>query len=263
MKRKIIICCLIFLLTISIPGVSLAQKDAPKSYDDLPEDTILCYMFGQPVYKSDVNEDFFVTKDFSIANPPTSDFSVSNHSGAYLESLLPLTHRGKNITAEGQLVSIQFSQNDTFLYLTHQSAQQYASALESSGTTAARLSLLLAAASFYKPIAPVAGVCSLLAGLLSYSRAQFASEIRSYTDNGSGVIIVKCSSRYATLRSVSAWDGRYALRYGTSGAAYTSTVTLVRTQDGFYPWASGGGGGGGDPVMPLSSIPENNYLYNV
>lgn len=241
-----------FLLTTClIPGIAQAKRNNFKSFKNLPDDAIVCYMLGEPVYKHEVEQfgnDYFIKKEFNSITEP--DYVVaSNHSGYYTESYIPSSHRNHNIFVSGQLVTYQFSQNDRITYMTEETAESFASAIESTSGSAYIISLLIAAIGITNPT--LGTVLAILVGGLYYDRAQLASSIRAYTDQHQGVMYWQMSNRYGTFHGVHSWDGLYCIRYGTGtvGSGTYSRVTCIQCECGINPFSTPSNP---IPVYPMS-----------
>jgi len=230
------------------PNIALAQNNQ-SSFEDLPEDAIVCYAFNEPIYKHEVEkigEYYFITKDMLINSSGIEN--TNNHSGYYTESYIPNAHRNHNITVTGYLSAIQFGQNDKIMYLIEDAGEEFASSLQSGYTKEFMIGLLLIALGLPEPLSKFVAILSGFVILGAYERDRIASEIRNCTDNHQGAIIWQGDNMYGTFISVHPWDGMYCIRYGTSSSSHTSYVSSVLCQCDASPFSTSPGP---VPVYPM------------
>ncbi len=191
-----------------------------EEFQKLPDNTIVCYMFGQPVYKFEVDSNYIVHKDFS-ANA-VYDTRSGNYTSYYSESSIPYAHRGEAIYAEGHLTAPRFSQNDSFSYIPCADAVRVAQELEGVASEQGYLSVLLSL------IAPAGTFVSGIVALSGLGKAQLAAQIRRCTDNGADVILVSSTSTYGSFRAAHEWDGLNCIRYSALDPVTGSTAYVDR-----------------------------------
>ena len=204
------------------------ESTMTEAFEQLPDNAIVCYMFGQPVYKHEVREDGFVDKDFNLGQ----NARISG-SGA----TIPSNCRGKVITATATLTTTGYSQSEQALYLPYANAIEMASDAESASSNASLVSMVsgalgLATAPFAPYVSAASGTVSLLVSIYGFSRSTFAGEIREHTDAGDNVVIDYVNSAYGRFYTVSSWDG---LRCVKEGYTYDETTVTVHS----VYWAEG------------------------
>lgn len=236
-KRKIVALILVLSLSIVFSGSALALNEQGESqmfseaYDALPNDAVVCYMLGQPVYKYEVDEYGFIHKEMSVPR---------NHSSYYVESLLPSSYRDKPVTARGGMSTQGFYQYDTFFYMDEDAGEAMAGELERGGTRDSILALFATSAISLVPLkSGLITAVSALISLAASSRTALASEIREYTDAHQNLILLEMRNSYGIFRAVHPWDGQYAIRYPqTLNSPSTAWVEGVAGYNGNTIWGA-------------------------
>ena len=185
-------------------------EEQKAAFDALPDDAIVCYMHGQPVYKYEVDEHGMVHKDFSL--PVTRASAMTD--------TLPSIHRYETITAGCNLVTTGFSQNELVLYLSEADARKVINGLDQGWSAVSIASdIAVGAGTFY----------SQLVGILGYVVAAnieaVMNQISNCLSSGNLVELDVVSSRYGQFVSVYNWSGTTCIRYSTSQNGVTITVT--------------------------------------
>lgn len=201
------------------------------AYDALPDDAVVCYMMGQPVYKYEVDEYGFIHKKTA---------ATRNHSSYYIESLLPSSYRNKPVTAHGGMSTQGFYQNDTFFYMDEDTGEAMARKFEEGAPLNILLSLVGGYAITILPLK--AGVQTAMNAMLALAlngRTILAAEIREYTDKHQNFIMLEMRNSYGTFRALHPWDGQYAIRYPQSlNSPSTAWVDGVAGYNGNTIWGA-------------------------
>lgn len=230
-KRSVLMRCISLVLTASfffvLVSVSYAsvitENSQQAAFDALPEDAIVCYLRGQPVYKYEIQDNHRIVKESTI---------VSRSLG--VDSPLPVTHRGEIVSATVLTVTIGYNQLESIDYLPNQYAESVAAGFANNLSLASILSGLISLAggaipSFASTI--ISGILSI-AGL---SKSQLANEIRQITDRGGDVILTYVGTPYGNYYAVEEWDGINCVRY--PAPSLDSQTINVECAHG-YPWTS-------------------------
>ncbi len=188
-------------------------------------------MFGEPIYKHEVDEYGFIHK----SAPETR-----NHSSYYTESLLPSSYRNKPVTAHGGMATQGFSQEDTFIYLNEDAGETVARKFEDGASVDSILATIGATLISLTPLkASITAFIGLLLQLPALTRAEIASQIREYTDAHECCLLLEMRNRYGTFRVVHPWDGQYAIRYPQSlNPPSTAWVDGVAGYNGNTIWGA-------------------------
>lgn len=219
---KIIFCKRNFSLILSLvvlfqlSNFGLAIDIQPYTYDELPDDEILCYCMGYPVYKENINSNFRILWE---TLPVPLD---SNIPQLYQTGTIRTGYRGETIVVRGRFQTYQYAEDDTFTYLPNARAEELAEEYEDNGVlTAAGLAATIAGP-FFEGTLPtlfLTAACGLITAVSSI-RSERASAIRAYTDAGDDVLFICSSSRFGTFWYVNYWDGAtciYSGRYISDG----------------------------------------------
>lgn len=224
-KKMIALICIFALMVTSIPYVgardaSVEKNDSPfaEGYDELADDTIVCYMRGQPVYKYEVDEYGIVHKDFG-------DEGLNDESGIMLTAsgsggTIPTAHRGESITSGCNLVTTGFSQSEALAYLTVADAKVVASGFENGSSAATIVAGLSKKTGTY-----MGKITYVLGNIISHTLTGISKEITSLTSSGKKVLLEYVSSSYGTFCNVSAWNGTTCVKSGYSQNGVTVTVS--------------------------------------
>lgn len=206
----LLVSALLLITTNSAFASSIQNESSPFSdtYNDLPDDAIVCYMLGRPVYKYEIDEYGFIHK---------TAIATRNHSSYYVESRLPSSYRNKPVTAHGGMATQGFSQNDTFMYMDVQTGISVAQHFEAGNNAAGIIAFFGGAAmSLVGVSAPLSIAISAVLSLPAMARAEIASQIRAFTDNNEKCLMLEMRNSYGTFRAIHSWDGEYAIRYPQS-----------------------------------------------
>lgn len=87
------------ILAISMMPLCFAIEPEPQGgieWAALPDNTVVCYLYGLPVYKSDVDENGFINCEEVLDRP-----MPLNYSSYYTEGAIPSTYRNNNYILEG------------------------------------------------------------------------------------------------------------------------------------------------------------------
>lgn len=232
MKKRIIstilviaiLCTSLCITAFADNSTKIASSPFTEAYHALPDDAIVCYAFGEPIYKYEIDENGFIDKDFST--------TTRNHSSYYTESSIPVLMRNKSIVAEGHLSATGYHQYDTFLYLTPLDGAQYASKLATNSSVEIRSFLIGLVFPASTALTVLLGICSAASIYLN----SYANDIRARTDIGKGCIFLTMRNPYGTFRVVHDWDRLACIRYGQTLSEGTSYVDSVYTVDGSSVW---------------------------
>lgn len=224
-KKLIALICIFALMVTSIPYVgardaSVGKNNSPfaEGYDELSDDTIVCYMRGQPVYKYEVDEYGIVHKDFG-------DEGLNDESGIMLTAsgsggTIPTAHRGESITSGCNLVTTGFSQSEALAYLTVADAKAVASGLDSGSSAASIVSDLAGRSKSF-----IGKMTDILSNIISHALSGISKDVTSLTSSGKKVLLEYVSSSYGTFCNASEWNGTTCVKSGYSQNGVTVTVS--------------------------------------
>ncbi len=235
--RSAISCVLIMMLLFVFAGSTFAANERNEplpfsdAYDALPDDAVVCYMMGQPVYKYEVDEYGFIHKKTA---------TTRNHSSYYTESRLPSSYRNRPVTAHGGMSTQGFYQNDTFMYMDVEAGISIAQSFEAGNNAAGIIAFFGGAAMTLLGVSgPVSVAISAVLSFPSLARAELASQIRAYTDNNEKCLMLEMRNSYGTFQAIHPWDGQYAIRYPQSlNPPSTAWVDGVLGYNGATIWGA-------------------------
>lgn len=229
-RRKIclLLCvCLTFsAINVSTVEAKVNQKGTTKvcEFEKADDDTIICYMDGIPIKKSQVDKDGFVDLDAransmskgrmkladtylvekAIKGAKTSIKKYKDTGKIPLKTTkqcsLYLT-RYQNAIIKTSITAPRYSQNNTKIYLTTKQGAKFASKIE----TGYAENTIFTALGFVPKIGPTITIAYWV--FASY-KSSVVSQIRKYIDRGKKVRINVAISPYGTFCGVSEWKGK-------------------------------------------------------
>lgn len=215
----VLVLCMAFMTMA--PAFAASEEDAKKAaFDALPDDAIVCYMYGQPVYKYEVDENGYVDKDFGAT-------VITRSSGS--NGTLPTAHRGETITASVTLVTTGFSQTENIIYAPCEYAYDAIKMIED-GASTVDAALELAGGIIGSPI--VTEITSLLRIIVSMGATDLCNDITDNSENGDDSQIEYVTSNYGQFYNVSTWNGRTVVRDGYTSGSTVVTVNSVNCSHG-------------------------------
>ncbi len=193
------------------------------------DDTIVCYMDGIAIKKSQVDANGLINFDalnassISASGPivyATTTFSATQTipTGITYPCSLNVSPYS-NAIIKTTIVAPGYSQNNTKLYLSNLQGAQFASSIETpAGTT-----IVLTALGFIPIVGPAITISFTI---LALRNAEVAGQIRSYTNYGKKVRINVATSSYGTFYGVSEWTGTVAPMVELTSTPNGGTETL-------------------------------------
>lgn len=185
-------------------------------YADLPDDAVVCYVLGLPVYKYEIDEYGIIHKDFSAE-------LTSRASSGIKTGTLIYPHNNETITATMIQVYTGYSETNSIMYLRNSEAHATAQAiidgtsknyvilqaLGAYGTQLANLAkddpdMDLMDVAVYAGVAAAIGV---VIGLDAATKTAIANEISETAGASGHVMFIKVNSKYGTFYTSSAWNG--------------------------------------------------------
>lgn len=209
--KRFLAILLSFVALFQLSSFGFAKNSTPYTYDELPDDEVLCYYKGYPIYKENINESFRILEE-TLVMPLDSNIPDWYETGTIRPE-----YRGQSITVSGRFETYQYGENDTFCYLPVDAAQKVASKLESNDElTAIGIAATIGGivGELLKFSTLWMGTVSLFTGLIGWARTERASAIREYTDAHKDVLYIASSSRFGTFWNVNYWDGRTCICEG-------------------------------------------------
>lgn len=195
-----------------------------EGYDELPDDTIICYMAGVAVHKYDIDENGVVKEGVLDGKKSKSGVNNSNASDSLKNSVADTVTAGKTYDIDSKEIKIGMREparvnikpyknamittkryikaqrvneayTTNYLYLTAEEGAKYASKIETS--TAESFAGL--ALGFLPKVGPVLTIAIFLK---QGARAELCSQIRKYTDEGKKVCVI-----HGAISGVREWVG--------------------------------------------------------
>lgn len=192
-------------------------------------------MYGQPVYKYEINENHEVMRDFGD--------SISAYStDPDIIDTLPSRHQGEVIVASARNYGVAFSQTEKITYLPRSLAGAYADAFRDATTAEGVASLFLGWAGI------VVGMSSNIAGVIvsvfsggfgaaAFEKSNAASAIDRVANNGDDVRFVVTTNSRGTFYNASSWDGKTCVRYNLNSGLTHYTIDSVVCGHNSNPWS--------------------------
>lgn len=203
LKKKIswMLICTIIFLSFSNIGIAFAsdeESNFTKEFLNATDDTIVCYMEGIPITKSQIDKNGFIDEETiaqieQIKNKEISMYATSNTRtipSGYNQAIVRSV-----ISAPG------YGQTNTQYYFTNSNGAKFASGLEVKNWQ----TILATAAGFIKIVGPTITIVFTANALY---KSSVASKVRSYTDSGKKVHITEAKSKYGTFYGVFGWTNR-------------------------------------------------------
>ena len=204
-------------------------EDADALFDALPDDAIVCYMLGQPVYKYEVDENRRVHKDFSSSIEP---FVMGE------DDTLPSMHWNEMIIALIQVTAIGYSQVEYIMYIPPEEGEAMVDALGYDevydiyiaidrimsvvqSAPASFLSALTAAVRFLMALQPI-----MFESLIN--------DVEDYSSDDENCMLILTSNAYGSFYALEPWDGRSCVRYPSDLS--TGTVSIDVECPHGSPW---------------------------
>ena len=185
-----------FSVCSAAEGTTLqATEDQQAAFDSLPDNAIVCYLHGRPIYKYQITEDRRIVTQ-----------SNARISGGIVATL-PLSHRGEIITANIWLSTIGFTQTEAVSYLPYDDALTFIELLEEDVPIVELISNVLGALELSGDAEVAAMMVDLLIGIGDLQTATVVAQIREVTDTHSDAIVTFVNTAYGGFYSVEEWDG--------------------------------------------------------
>lgn len=215
LRRGLSLILALSTLFIFSPFALAATTEAAQAaaYDALPDDAIVCYMYGQPVYKYEVDENGIVTKDFSMN---------SNARSSAVSNTLPSRHREEFIRATCTLVTTGFSQNENIFYVPCDDAAIIYSTINN-GKTA--VSIATAISSKFGSVGKA--LSNIFKTMAMATLNSISADVEELVDADKHVNISITTSQYGQFINVTQWNGTSCVRYGYTDSTTTYTVVSV------------------------------------
>ena len=204
------------ILAISMMPLCFAIEPEPQGgieWAALPDNTVVCYLYGLPVYKSDVDENGFINCGEVLDRP-----MPLNYSSYYTEGAIPSTYRNNNYILEGSgRYSVHgTNQYEIFTYLRYNNALSTIEYLRDNQHRANAVKNAIG--SFYDALTDVFGVLPaevvalygaavLITSINIQMNSSAADKIAEYTNSGKHVLFITIKTNYGTFYAVHEWDG--------------------------------------------------------
>lgn len=207
MLKKLI--CFILVCSLSMSGISFSFADTESTtennIDSISDDTIVCYYEGTPITKGEIDKHNIINQetiekiDSNVSNPNVRMSYKSKAKVSYNTKVIP--SRYNSAIVKVHLKAPRFNQTTIKYYYTRNRGAKFASGLDTGTWT----TIAGTAAGFIPQIGPA---ITIVFGAVTLYKANIASKIRSYTDNGKKVKISEIKSSYGTFYAVSGWTGK-------------------------------------------------------
>lgn len=172
------------------------------AFDALPDDAIVCYLLGRPVYKYQIDENRRIHLDMVA---PASLNADEEYVSLGINGTLPVAHRGELITATVTTIASGYSQTECISYLPNRDAETTANSFEDAGSVVGWVGVCVSILGLTGAIAATfAGILTSLAGVAG---STISGEIRDLTDTGNDVILAYVYTNYGSYYAVAPWDG--------------------------------------------------------
>lgn len=237
-KKIISVCCALMIcgcflcnLMVNACEESVSQNKACKNLTDefysASDDTIVCYMDGIAIKKSDVDENGVVKKAVTskinkvTANTLKSLYSVKSSSNSVitfystaLNSIpMGITYRCnlnvypyKNCIVSTHISAPRYGQNNKKLYLSRENAIEYEKGIRTN-SAAELISWCSGFLSFIPVVGPFVTMATQMYALPAAARNQLSFDILDITNSGKDVRINTCSSPYGNFTAAFEWNG--------------------------------------------------------
>lgn len=204
-----------------------------ENFKNASDDTIVCYMDGVPIKKSQILEDGVIDLD------STYTASAQLSSRAVIETIyssdskIPKGTKNKcsinllkpyhNAIIETTIIAPRYSQSNKKMYMTSTIGAQYASKLFG-GSVATGLTFTAIGCKTKVGMA----ISLVYSGVSAYSQL-LAGQIREYTDKGKKVKVSLARSNYGVFYGVSEWTGSVCsiIDYTPSSTQYEKLDALM------------------------------------
>ena len=209
-------------------NIEAAQQAA---FDALPDDAIVCYLLGRPVYKYQIDENRRIHLDVVA---PASLNADEDYVSLAENATLPLAHRGEVITATVTTIASGYSQTECISYLPNGDAEETANGFEDAGSVIGWGGLLVSVLGLTGSTAVTfLGIITSIAGITS---GTISGEIRDLTDAGNDVILAYVYTNYGAYYAVAPWDGITCVKEPASIFLGSMTVEVTCKHD-VSPWS--------------------------
>ena len=236
--KRILAVIVAFSLCFAIAGHALASGTdlietaiQEAAYNALPEDAVVCYLMGEPVYKYEIDENRMIHKKTK---------STRSVSGQNLDMVGQLTgaHATETIAANMIQSYSGYSDTNSILYLHHDEA--IATASNFSQTSYNDSVVVGALGNYGTAVATSSPYFAAVAGIIGYfflidllQREAAASNLYDVCSNGGHAQLAYVSNQYGSFYSVLEWDGVTVYKTGIySFSTGTINVTSVRCSHG-------------------------------
>lgn len=223
--KRIFMSVISIILAIAMMPLCFAVELEPKDnseWEALPDNTVVCFLYGIPVYKSDVGEYGFIDSEKVLSRPVPL-----NYSSYYTEGAIPYTYRNDNYILEGSgRYSVRgTTQYEVFTYLRYNNAIGTIEYLRDEEHKVSDIRDTIAL--FYDvatdilgtlPVEVMAlyGAAVLITSVDIQMNKGAADKIETYTSNGSNVLFVTIKSNYGNFYAVHEWDGAKCVKAKSS-----------------------------------------------
>ncbi|WP_195941010.1 hypothetical protein [Romboutsia sp. 1001713B170131_170501_G6] len=218
---KLVALTLIACNISGVAGTAFASDNTnnfTKEFINASDDTIVCYMEGVPVKKSQIDEN-------GVINEKTMneiEQIVENEVSTYATSNTRVIPSGYNqAIVRTSLSAPGYGQTNTQYYYTYQNGAKFASGVEQKAWTTIKGTAL----GFVPKIGPAA---TILFTADSLYKASVAGKIRNYTNSGKKVKITEAKSRYGTFYGVFAWTNRTIETHKTFSDGTVEKITNLQ-----------------------------------
>ena len=193
------------LLSVSTVCFAVDQKQAQEeAFAALPEDAVVCYLRGVPVYKYEIDENRRIVKE----STPITRISGETDT-------LPVAHRGAIVISAIQTAAVGNSQFEYINYLPNKYAEAAANGFEDIGGVTGIVGLITDAGGLI-PNTIVQGISMVIGGILGLTgvvSGDISGDIRDITDNGGDIILSYVNTKFGGFYSVEEWDGKTCVRF--------------------------------------------------
>lgn len=205
-------------------GADAVQAAAMEArYNALPDDAIVCYLFGEPVYKYEVDENRIIHKDFSGQTPQTYA-SGSIETG----SIAGTVHANEVIYAGLQQLFVGYSESSSLMYLHADQAAIVADGVREQAEAEDLIAEIIGSVSGLPAfLVPVQALIQWTLKLGADARNEIADLLEEQGD----ARFTQTNSQYGSFYSVMEWDGRTVYK----PCEYTTSTGTIRVLSVYCP----------------------------
>lgn len=213
--KKLFRSAIAIILAISMMPLCFAiepESQGGTEWAALDDDTVVCYLYGKPVHKSDVSEGGIIDVD-AVLSP--GDIQLYNYTGYYVEQPIDTQYRKNNIlTGSGMYTVHGTIQREVYSYYKNNNAQTRINELQDgiNGTIGDSIISIADAVIGLIPSLPAEVyalyyTAVLLDAINDVALMEAISNIRSVVNQSKDVLVITINSNYGKFIAVHEWDG--------------------------------------------------------